>query len=377
MIKQVTRASPQSQGARRATGEADRGKLLGLEALRFVAAFAVLIWHYQHFAMATTLSPAFVRSEQPFYAFLWPFYEHGAYGVDLFWCISGYIFFEKYGSLIPAGSVSGARFFLLRFSRLYPLHVGTLLLVGMLQWIFLSVSGHYFVYEFNDLFHLVLQLFMASNWGLQRGDSFNGPIWSISVEVLVYLLFYLTMRVGGARPWATLAVLGTAVAWRYAHPAAPLATCVALFFAGGIVAILTPALRHSSHQRIVSSIVCVSLIVEPIVAFRHGVNLSFGFLLTYLPLTVFLCSAELKTTPGVRALIEFAGNLTYASYLLHFPLQLALVLAFICCGIPVPLYSPWFVVSFIGLTFFLSALTYRYFELPAQQWIRRSGFSRR
>jgi len=25
-------------------------KLLGLELLRFVAAFAVLIWHYQHFA---------------------------------------------------------------------------------------------------------------------------------------------------------------------------------------------------------------------------------------------------------------------------------------------------------------------------------------
>jgi len=36
-------------------------KLLGLEVLRFVAAFAVLIWHYQHFAYFADKPVDFVR----------------------------------------------------------------------------------------------------------------------------------------------------------------------------------------------------------------------------------------------------------------------------------------------------------------------------
>ena len=40
---------------------------------------------------------------------------------------------------------------------------------------------------------------MASEWGITQGESFDGPIWSVSVEVLVYLLFFLMLRV--TRSW--------------------------------------------------------------------------------------------------------------------------------------------------------------------------------
>ena len=43
-------------------------KLLGLEVMRFIAAFAILVWHYQHFTF--NLSINFVREEQPFYSWL-------------------------------------------------------------------------------------------------------------------------------------------------------------------------------------------------------------------------------------------------------------------------------------------------------------------
>ena len=61
-------------------GKAGSDKLLGLELLRFVAAFAVLVWHYQHFAFDGA-AIVVQREQQPFYAPLRLFYEYGWYGV--------------------------------------------------------------------------------------------------------------------------------------------------------------------------------------------------------------------------------------------------------------------------------------------------------
>src|ERR1700744_1926450 len=89
-------------------------KLLGLEALRFVAAFAVLIWHYQHFSYVADKPVGFVTSELPFYGLLRPFFEAGEYGVWVFWCISGFIFFWKYREPISNSAIGGWTFFVFR-----------------------------------------------------------------------------------------------------------------------------------------------------------------------------------------------------------------------------------------------------------------------
>ena len=126
-------------------------KLLGLELLRFVAAFAVLIWHYQHFAYVADKAVDLARTSLPLYGLLQPFYEAGEHGVWLFWCISGYIFFWKYRDAIHDRSTGGWTFFVLRLSRLYPLHLVTLLLVAILQPIYFGLNGYFFVYQDNDL----------------------------------------------------------------------------------------------------------------------------------------------------------------------------------------------------------------------------------
>src|ERR1051325_10002185 len=93
-------------------------KLLGLELLRFLAALAVLFWHYNHFYDMVG-APPFIAVAQPLHSWLRPFYDFGLFGVQLFWCISGFIFAWKYARPIGAGLVSGRQFFWLRFSRLY------------------------------------------------------------------------------------------------------------------------------------------------------------------------------------------------------------------------------------------------------------------
>ena len=79
-------------------------KLLGLELIRFICAVAVVIWHYQHFFYVADHPANLVGDKQPFYFLLRPFYVLGWMGVDIFWCISGYIFF---GSISIRSVVSG------------------------------------------------------------------------------------------------------------------------------------------------------------------------------------------------------------------------------------------------------------------------------
>ena len=86
--------------------------------------------------------------------------------------------------------ISIRTFFINRFSRLYPLHFITLLIVLILQIIYQNLNENYFVYENNDIYHLFLQLLFISNWGFEKGYSFNGPIWSVSIELIVYFIFY-------------------------------------------------------------------------------------------------------------------------------------------------------------------------------------------
>lgn len=172
-----------------------------LDILRGLASFSVLIWHYQHFFFRNCKLPArFDRGIQPGYVILKPLYEHGDLAVYLFFILSGFIFFHIYSEGISSKSVSLKTFVSNRLSRLYPLHLITLLLTAALQLGYHRLFNSYFVYEFNNLKHFLLQLSFASFWGMQDGHSFNGPIWSVSVEVLLYIMFFAFCRFLPLRP---------------------------------------------------------------------------------------------------------------------------------------------------------------------------------
>ncbi len=79
-----------------------------------------------------------------------------------------------------------------------------------------------------------------------------------------------------------------------------------------------------------------------------------------------------ETVVGVPfRFFAFLGNATYSSYLLHFPLQLALVIVVDAIGWKRDLfYSPAVFLAFLSAVIALSLLVHRYFEMPAQRAIR-------
>ena len=94
----------------------------------------------------------------PLYGMLRLFYEKGYIGVGYFFLLSGFIFFWLYQDSIKSKSTTFQEFWVARISRLYPLHLATLLIVAVLQFWYIAHEGNSFVYPYNDIYHFLLNL---------------------------------------------------------------------------------------------------------------------------------------------------------------------------------------------------------------------------
>ena len=345
-------------------------KLYGLEIIRFLSALAILLFHYQHFSFVGQSPNNLALIQLPFYGWLKPFYQNGGLGVQIFWGISGFIFFWKYAKVIEEKTLNAWKFFVLRFSRLYPLHLATLLVVAGLQILYLQTHESSFVYGNTDWRHFIPQLFLASNWGGQ-GFSFNGPIWSISVEVLIYLFFFLVARYLGASLFISIAVLLICAFIKYYNLTESfIVNCLLYFYAGGLIAALYNRLERSAYRNISLLISFVVAIGIPII-FHFGDNdFSKILLFCYVPFLIYAGTINISSSEKFNEVIASFGNMTYSSYLLHFPLQLLLVLIYQFLNITIPIYNHLFFGAFMFTILLLSYITYRFFEKPMQSMIR-------
>jgi len=193
-------------------------ELAGIEVLRFLCAFAILLWHYPHFFFVGEVDDTqllAIRPALPAHWLLQYLYAQGWCAVQVFWCISGFIFYWRYARPIFDRRIQLAEFATRRFSRLYPLHIVTLIIVALLQYLYSRSHGQNFIVPNTSAGSFLAQLFFASNWFDWQSESFNGPIWSISVEILVYFGFFYIMRAVGAKPVVAIVISGVSFALLY------------------------------------------------------------------------------------------------------------------------------------------------------------------
>ena len=343
--------------------------LLGLELLRFISALAILIWHYQHFAMLPN-AHNFEPQQQPFYNYLSFFYLNGAKAVYLFWALSGYIFFYNYYTEIKTYKLTIYGFFIDRFSRLYPLHLFTLLVLLFLQFSFFSNQQEYFIYQNNDVYHLILNLFFMNYWGFENGYSFNGPVWSVSAEVLIYFIFFFTTLKLSIRH-NVLAIFVILISM-YILELKALFMCVVFFYLGGIL----NRVVEKNERFVLLIVLLIPFLLYALELSKEG----FIFSLPDYPNIFrdgFFCLSLLIVFLKVGSVLPFAsfisglGNLTYSMYLCHFPIQLLLVLFFLKQKIDIPYKNSWLFLFFISITIFISFFVYKILEKPSKEFLRK------
>ena len=209
---------------------------------------------------------------------------------------------------------------------------------------------------------------MASDWAPVRSESFNGPIWSVSVEVLVYAFFFLTLRFATKSPLFNVLVVIACI-----NVPLQVTSCLAFFYAGGLAAIARQGLTHARSRRAVEIATRGAAAIIPIAIGLLSLRVTIVvwiLLLTYTPLLLFCLSGEMPLPRPIQRLLETAGNMTYSCYLLHFPIQLSIATAFSLLQRPIPYPDRLFWAAFVFGTLVASRLVYRHFEAPAQAMIR-------
>ncbi len=374
-------------------------RLYSLDVLRGIAALVIVLVHW-HFFLGVDATVPFRMEDQPFYNVFGIFYNYGWLAVDLFFSLSGFVFYWLYADAIASRKVSGFSFFVMRFSRLYPLHFATFLFVLIAQVFIHEETGKVFAFENVDFHYAIMNVFMVNSWLFNNAQSFNGPAWSLSVEVLLYILFFLVCLVfkrrylvaaciviaglvlvqiasdmgrgvfsffaGGLTYWLFSKINGS----NYLKPIAVLTTGIAIFLSylvyadfkvpffsdvvGGALEAVLPA---AQHFRI------------PGIIFRLSKYSVTGLVFPSLIL-MFALVETWRGTLGKR--ISFLGDISYSVYLLHFPLQLVFFGVALVLDIDLQVfYSPFSLLLFLTVLVALALASYHYFELPMQKLIRQ------
>ena len=347
-------------------------KIASVELLRFLSAMMVIIWHYQQFYLPYNFFSDITilvsnRDQQPFYNFLSLFYNYGNKGVDFFFIISGFVF--SYVYFYENKKIKFKFFFINRLARLYPLHILTLIIVTLLQIYSLKNFENYFINIYNDIYHFFLNLFFISGWGFETGPSFNGPIWSVSVEIIIYFLFFFLMiSFNKNRVLKSILLVIFLISLRKILSDDILnkinmniINCGILFFEGVLIYFIINRIKNSMF----------SIIIGLTLLF---ISLSGNFkIYLFLPsiLLIFL-SFEKFLSKDISKIFSFLGNLTYGTYLWHLPLQILIMIIIENVGLNFSIINTnIFFIIYLLLLFFLSIGSFYFFENKARWWIRK------
>jgi peptidoglycan/LPS O-acetylase OafA/YrhL len=208
---------------------------IGLDLMRFLLSLAVVLRHYYCFYYRLANLGSILRT-QPYYNILGVFYKYGHYSVQVFWLISGIIFQTIYFEDIAAANIGFEEFTFLRLTRLYPLHVVTLLLVTVLQFVYLTSYHTFFVYQTEDLRHFLMQLLFMGSWYPHFEHSYNIPVWSVSIEIFVYIIFFLLALAGVLGRKGIYFVVALTIIFNIFGILNPFGECLTFFFCGCLLA---------------------------------------------------------------------------------------------------------------------------------------------
>lgn len=356
---------------------------LWVDILRGCAALAILVWHYKHFYCARaeswcTFAPSFLLKDEttlPFYTTFELLYLYGGKAVELFWVISGFVFAAIYAA--APRQASGREFFINRFARLYPLHLTTLIVVAALQAISFRLVGHDQIYIFNDAYHFVLNLLFASYWGFEHGLSFNGPIWSVSVEVVVYVLFFAALPAIRRRPAVIVALIALFLGLRLVQgDQIYVLNCGAAFFLGCLV--FYSWRRLDALGAAVPALAGLAWIAPPALALAAfgpdgGLGLETTLIFLFAGVVLLVASLDRLDPLGVGRRLRLVGDLTYGVYLWHVPTQILLITLIEALALDRGMVGqPWFFAGFFAIVVSIAWVSFRLIETPARIYLRRT-----
>ena len=344
--------------------------------LRGICAFSVLIWHYQHFFYIGTDAVDLDLKTQPFFKSFEIFYRFGFQAVPIFWCISGLIMTHTY---INSSHVSARNFLVSRIARLYPIHLLSLFAIAVLQIISTYRFSEFQIYCANDFYHFVLNLFFIQGWGFADGNSYNAQTWSVSVEVAVYIIFFLILKkLKKFKVLGALFVLSLCMSIdaRFDQVVTELFffECL-IYFVTGILIFFVVKEMNKRTTKLLKSMINLAALLTLFVAryfdillFDSGSN-SWFWVLTYIVFLVSQIDGQIFTQEFKK--LRIIGDLSYSVFLWHIPIQVFIKVVLHDSEIRDSYAnSKLFFCFYLLLTYTVGYISHKFFEQPAQRFLR-------
>lgn len=373
-----------------------------LDSWRGICALFVVLGHFLPYLRETGISFGSMASNS--YVF-----------VDFFFVLSGFVITRNYWTRIET-KTQAFRFMMVRWGRVYPLHVFMLfLIIGLESSNPIGGADAMFSTQSKSVESLIGNLLLIHSMGVYPVLTWNFPSWSISVEFFSYLTFAVLLWVWGTRRMpifaAVIMLIAPVLLWFIAGELGGkmesnitydygFLRCLGGFFAGVMVCKLFEKSENKLHQigKMHATILEILMLIS-VVLFTSNVDNTY---LSYAsPLLFSVCvlvfsieggvvSTLLKTKPFL-----FLGALSYSLYMTHAFIQRVVVtgidiiekhvgldmvkqganngdptdiVLYFDVGIPTAVLLTG--VMLVMVVFF-SYITYNLIETPAYKWVKK------
>jgi peptidoglycan/LPS O-acetylase OafA/YrhL len=330
-----------------------------LDALRIIAACAVVVLHYSDYVKSQGAGQFVYEHTQHFNLF-----------VDLFFVISGFVIAGQYLHQVDDMRAI-VRFLWRRIARIYPLHLATLafyLIVAAAIHGDLARSDNPARYPLSDIPAQFLLLHALIGQRL----TFNFPSWSLSAEMFCYLVFPLLVVIAARRRDFLLAMVVTLIAANSLFAAmtgtGPWAGWInhgGVFRAFPAFVLGVACSRYRDRialWRISPAALTIALTGFTLLGWSIPETMGLVWIYLIAVLAIY-CDCTRRETLVTRLGVARWSPLTYSCYMLHIPVA-TVVMTFGARLIP----GYEFVLLPVAILVLAvaSAISYRYFETPAR-----------
>jgi len=358
---------------------AARTRFPGLDSLRFLAAFFVVLGHIP-------LNQASLGLPHPSWG---TFFFRAAPAVSFFFTLSGFLItYLLLDENEQTGTIGVRRFYLRRVCRIWPLYFAVVFAGLFLYDALLPRLGIPYRVEYGLPLALVLYGALLPNLmnSLYNVGGILNPLWSIGVEEQFYLGWAPAVkrfrRHLPALCWAVLAAsfalfcLARLDVFGAQRAKGFVGQLRFHYMAAGALAAWALHERRAAFLRLApfASRVLQVILLLLLLDYYLATVIHWGWLgdealqLVLYPWLIVEVAASSRSIVrlGNRAL-EYLGTISYGIYMLHMFAVYATSAAFKTAGwgrLPLPLYLAAYYAIAFGLTFLLAHLSYRLFELP-------------
>lgn len=342
--------------------------IASLTSLRFFAAAYVLFLHS---------GSKFIEGRVPAIApYITNFLENGYLGVSLFFVLSGFILTYVYENSLRSGKAA-LSYAVARFARLYPVYLLSLAIAAFTLSYLPALDTGVRWPQF-----LLLHSWLPPNLGVTVA-LWNPPAWTLSVELVFYIVFPLVARIVVDRSPAVCVVIATGLATliislrlpSVGATASPFDVLNSLplpllrlpeFMLGSVMATLFKANLIDHRRAGLLAILSIGGLMATLSVSRFPIVS--GFAGVWFALIIYFCASSAGTPIDAllrNRVLVFLGGASYAIYILQTPVRLFLG-SYLSPHWPAAARTIYYPVLIS-----LSSVVYHYYEEPVRRSIRR------